>query len=224
MLRNIPRLLTILAVAIVFSFVPSAFALGGLLGGLTETVEEVLQVDEADGQEEEVAVEEQVDDGSTGDESLDSETTVEGESDSVSTSDEGSDVVAVETEPVLQEPADDESVEVIGTTIEPETDAVAETDPYEQVVDAEPDSYIDVDDELLELDGNDKYVRVENELLESVADDAGVDTIGHLAYVVQEELVHGTVTKTTGIKVDHYYLWTCIGDVCLPVDPFRFSN
>lgn len=37
--------------------------------------------------------------------------------------------------------------------------------------------------------------------------------------------VHGTVTETTGVEVEHDYVWICFGeDHCVPVDPPRLSN
>ena len=184
--RTISRLLTILAVVILGSFVPTALALGGLLGGLVDTVEDVLQVDEPDSSVQEQPADEQVDD------------------------------VDAVVEDDLEDVSVDEPVEEITNTTESET--------ADETLDYETEEVIDVDDELLELDGDDKYIRVENELLESVADSAGLDTLGDAAYTLQEDVVHGSVTKVTGKKIDHFYAWVCIGEVCLPVDPFTFSN
>lgn len=151
----IPRILNVLSVVAIVSFLPSAFALGGLTGGLVDTVEDALVVDETN-------------DG--------------------------------ETEQTEVEPLE------------------------ETVVEEDQDVAINVDDGIHNLDGEDKYVRVENELLESAADRAGVGQVGDVAYTVQEDVVHGSITKLTGTSVDHFYAWVCIGNTCIPVDPFTVNN
>ncbi|MEX2535505.1 MAG: hypothetical protein WD273_07870 [Trueperaceae bacterium] len=75
------------------------------------------------------------------------------------------------------------------------------------------------------LRGGDKTVKVESSLLEPIAETLGVGEIGQTLYYVQEDVVHGTITRTTGKTVPHYYIWICVGDdECLPVDPFTASN
>jgi hypothetical protein len=69
----------------------------------------------------------------------------------------------------------------------------------------------------------DVYVRVENKLAEKVAKRAGIGQLGAQLFDVQED-THAAVTDTSGEEVEHYYIWICIGDHCLPVDPFRPSN
>jgi hypothetical protein len=69
----------------------------------------------------------------------------------------------------------------------------------------------------------DVYVQVENKLAEKVAKRLGVGRLGSQAFDTQEG-VHSTVTDTSGEEVEHYYIWICIGDQCVPVDPFRPSN
>lgn len=69
----------------------------------------------------------------------------------------------------------------------------------------------------------DSRIRLNNRQAESIASTAEVGTVGDELYTVQEE-THDTVTDTTGVEVEHSYLWVCVGDECVPVDPLRFSN
>lgn len=62
-----------------------------------------------------------------------------------------------------------------------------------------------------------------NKTLERIASTAEVGETGEALYDTQEG-VHDTVADTTGAEVDHFYIWTCIGDECVAVDPVRFSN
>ena len=47
--------------------------------------------------------------------------------------------------------------------------------------------------------------------------------IGELAFDLQEG-THDKITDVSGAEVDHYYIWLCLADACLPVDPFTFSR
>jgi hypothetical protein len=69
----------------------------------------------------------------------------------------------------------------------------------------------------------DVYLQVENKLAEKVAKLLGVGSLGSQAFDTQEG-AHATVTDTSGEEIEHYYIWICIGDQCVPVDPFRASN
>lgn len=39
-----------------------------------------------------------------------------------------------------------------------------------------------------------------------------------------QEGAHDSVTDATGAEVDHYYVWVCVGDACVPVDPFTVNR
>lgn len=69
----------------------------------------------------------------------------------------------------------------------------------------------------------DIYITVDIEVLEQIAEKMGVSEIGAKAFDEQEG-AHATVTDTSGQEVDHYYIWFCAGDQCIPVDPFTASN
>lgn len=50
-----------------------------------------------------------------------------------------------------------------------------------------------------------------------------VNLIGKLAFDLQEG-THDNITNVSGAEVDHYYIWLCLADQCIPVDPFTFSG
>lgn len=50
-----------------------------------------------------------------------------------------------------------------------------------------------------------------------------VNLIGELAFDLQEG-THDKITNVSGAEVDHYYIWLCLADQCIPVDPFTFSG
>lgn len=198
-----PRSLKVLSLAILISFLASAFALGGLVGGVVGVIDE--QVD---------AVEEPLDvSGEDTDDQLVEEPQVDGESADLS------------EEPI---------VEVVDSTVDDApvvevVDSTVEEAPVVEVVDDLPDSTaevieVQVDDDVANLNGEDKYVRVDNALLEYFARNVGLGQVGYMAYWLQEDVAHGSITKLSGQEIDHYYAWVCVGSECIPVDPFRVSN
>lgn len=75
--------------------------------------------------------------------------------------------------------------------------------------------YKSEDDVTLTLDGP---------LVSDVADAAGVGSLGDALFDAQEG-VHDTLTRTTGIEIDHSYVRLCLGRrACLPIDPFTLSR
>jgi hypothetical protein len=70
---------------------------------------------------------------------------------------------------------------------------------------------------------DDIYVRVENQAVERVARDAQVGKLGRELYRAQES-ANRSLQRSTGLEADNYYVWVCVGNQCLPVDPYTFSN
>lgn len=70
---------------------------------------------------------------------------------------------------------------------------------------------------------DDVYVMFQGEIFEDASDLLPAEVIGQKAFELQEG-VHADITDVSGAEVDHYYIWVCLGNDCLPVDPFRFSN
>ena len=69
----------------------------------------------------------------------------------------------------------------------------------------------------------DMYVTIENETLEGVASTIGYGALGDTLYATQEG-VHDSLTGLTGVTVDYWYLWLCMGSECAPFDPFTVGN
>ena len=73
------------------------------------------------------------------------------------------------------------------------------------------------------LADDDVRIRLFNRTAERVATTVGLGDAGDELYDVQEG-AHTTITDTTGEEIEHDYIWICVGDECVPVDPVRFSN
>ena len=70
---------------------------------------------------------------------------------------------------------------------------------------------------------NDVYLIVGGQVIEDATSILPVDRIGELAFELQEG-THEGITDVSGAEVDHYYIWVCLADACIPVDPFHFGN
>ena len=69
----------------------------------------------------------------------------------------------------------------------------------------------------------DVYVKVDAPLTNRLASKLGVGRLGARAFNLQEG-AHRTLTQATGVSVDHFYVWVCLGSECVPVDPFTVGN
>ena len=69
----------------------------------------------------------------------------------------------------------------------------------------------------------DVYLTADAPLTNRLASKLGVGRLGTKAFNLQEG-AHGTVTDSTGVSVDHYYVWVCLGSECVPIDPFTVGN
>ena len=38
-----------------------------------------------------------------------------------------------------------------------------------------------------------------------------------------QEGTHENITDVSGAEIDHYYIWVCLEDFCIPVDPFSYN-
>ncbi len=70
---------------------------------------------------------------------------------------------------------------------------------------------------------DDVYIMIRGEVIEDATSILPADLIGELAFNLQEG-THESITDVSGAEVDHYYIWVCLEDACIPVDPFRFNN
>lgn len=79
----------------------------------------------------------------------------------------------------------------------------------------------------LELTGYDEekdvYVVFHGERFEDASSFLPIGVLGELAFDLQEG-THSSITHASGAEVDHYYIWVCLGEQCIPVDPFTFSS
>ena len=83
------------------------------------------------------------------------------------------------------------------------------------------------EDATLETTGynseDDVYLIVRGQVIEDATSMLPAGLIGKLAFDLQEG-THKSITDVSGAEVDHYYIWVCLGDACIPVDPVRFSR
>ncbi len=69
-------------------------------------------------------------------------------------------------------------------------------------------------------ESSDIYIVFRGEYFEDETEFIPVDMLGKLAFELQEG-THESITHVSGAEVDHYYVWVCLGEQCIPVDPFR---
>lgn len=69
----------------------------------------------------------------------------------------------------------------------------------------------------------DWHLRLRLPIITSVTDTLPLADRGDELHELQES-VHRTVTRTTGIRVPHSYIWLHVGRISIPVDPINFSR
>ncbi len=47
-----------------------------------------------------------------------------------------------------------------------------------------------------------------------------LELVGELAFKLQEG-THASIRSLDVAEVDYYYIWACVGEDCIPVDPYR---
>ena len=70
---------------------------------------------------------------------------------------------------------------------------------------------------------DDVYLIVRGQIIEDATSILPVGLVGELAFDLQEG-THENIADVSGAEVDYYYIWVCLADACIPVDPFRFSD
>ena len=70
---------------------------------------------------------------------------------------------------------------------------------------------------------DDVYIMIGGQVIEDATSILPIDLIGELAFELQEG-THESITDVSGAEIDHFYIWVCLGDACIPVDPFRVSR
>lgn len=69
----------------------------------------------------------------------------------------------------------------------------------------------------------DWHLRLRLPVVEAITDQLPTARLGDRLHDLQES-VHETVTRSTGIRVPHSYLWLHIGKTSIPIDPINFSK
>ena len=69
----------------------------------------------------------------------------------------------------------------------------------------------------------DWHLRLRLPVVEAVTDRLPTSRLGGRLHRAQER-VHEVVTRTTGVRVPHSYLWLHLGKTSIPIDPINFSK
>ncbi len=69
----------------------------------------------------------------------------------------------------------------------------------------------------------DVRVGVDSPTTNRLASRLRIGSLGRSAFRVQEG-AHASLKALTGVSVDHFYVWICLGPECVPVDPFTVGN
>lgn len=72
-------------------------------------------------------------------------------------------------------------------------------------------------------DENDVYIVFLGRHFEEVTRFLPVNVLGRALFDLQEG-THEAITEVTGAELDRFYIWVCLGEQCIPVDPFTFSS
>lgn len=67
---------------------------------------------------------------------------------------------------------------------------------------------------------HDVYIVFKGQHFSDVASFLPLELVGQLAFELQEG-THASVRHVGVAEVDYYYIWLCLEDACIPVDPFR---
>lgn len=67
------------------------------------------------------------------------------------------------------------------------------------------------------------HLRIFAPVITQITDRLPVGGVGDSLYDAQEG-VHETVTRLTGVRVPHDYVWLHVGKLSVPIDPINFSR
>ena len=67
---------------------------------------------------------------------------------------------------------------------------------------------------------NDVYVVFGGQHFQNASEFLPLEVVGDLAFKLQQG-THASIRSLDVAEVDYYYIWACIGEDCIPVDPFR---
>lgn len=67
---------------------------------------------------------------------------------------------------------------------------------------------------------HDVYIVFGGQYFQDASEFLPLELVGELAFKLQEG-THASIRSLNVAEVDYYYIWACIGEDCIPVDPFR---
>ncbi len=67
---------------------------------------------------------------------------------------------------------------------------------------------------------HDVYVVFGGQHFQDASEFLPLELVGDLAFKLQEG-THASIRSLDVAEVDYYYIWACVGEDCIPVDPFR---
>lgn len=67
---------------------------------------------------------------------------------------------------------------------------------------------------------DDVYVVFRGQYFQDASEFLPLELVGELAFKLQEG-THASIRSLDVAEVDYYYIWACVGEDCIPVDPFR---
>jgi hypothetical protein len=69
----------------------------------------------------------------------------------------------------------------------------------------------------------DIYIVFKGSVFKKVSALLPAEVLGEVAFNLQEG-THSSIKDVSQAEIDHYYIWVCLEDDCIPVDPFTYSN
>ena len=70
---------------------------------------------------------------------------------------------------------------------------------------------------------DDVYLMIGGQVVEDATSILPIGLVGEIAFDLQEG-THERIRDVSGARVNYYYIWVCLADACIPVDPVRFSR
>jgi hypothetical protein len=69
----------------------------------------------------------------------------------------------------------------------------------------------------------DIYIMFNGFIFRKVTSFLPLDVLGEIAFRLQEG-THESIKDVSQAEIDRYYIWVCLADECIPVDPFTYSK
>ena len=70
--------------------------------------------------------------------------------------------------------------------------------------------------------GEDVYIVFNGEHFDDATALLPHEVVTEVTFELQEG-THEAITDVSGAEIDHYYIWLCLGQACIPVDPFSYN-